>query len=831
MGFVRPELPSGTVTFLFTDVEGSTKLLHELGPEGYAAALAEHRRIVREAFAARGGVEVDTQGDAFFVGFPSAIGALEAARAITDGLAGGPIKVRMGLHTGMPLLTDEGYIGTDVHRAARIGAAGHGGQVLVSPATVALTGSDGLRDLGEHRLKDFEQPVPIYQVGDDRFPPLKTISNTNLPRPASSFVGREAEVARVSELLRDGTRLVTLTGPGGSGKTRLAIEAATTLVTEFKAGVFWVDLAPLRDPQLVTDTISDVLGAKDGLAEHIGQREMLLLLDNLEQVIEAAPALAAVVEACPSLRLLVTSRERLRVRGEVELPVAPLADPDAVALFCARAQVPPDEAVHQLCLALDNLPLALELAAARASVLSPTQILERLSGRLDLLRGGRDADPRQQTLRTTIAWSHDLLSAEDQQLFARLAAFAGGWTFEAAEDVVHADVDGLESLVDKSLVRHAGDRFWMLETIREYAVERLEASGEAREVRRRHADFFLALAERTESLLRAEELGGGGREWLDRQARELDNSRAALDLLETSDDSQLAIRMAGALTAIWANALSANKAHVAEGRRRLARVLDLDQSPTAARAKALLAAAEIAHFREDVTAASAWAKEALDLYRQLEDRSGVAEAASVLGVELGEGGNWVAARSLIEESLELFRSLGDEAKVMWHTRTLAWACWELGDLGRARPLYEDALRQARVAGNRLFEGVVLGSLASLALEQERLHDAPGLLKEGLRIQDEIGDPVELAIGLAHAAQVLAALGRPEPAAQLISSFEIQSEELGGTYPWVTRMNETTLRQIRAQVDPAVFAAAWEEGANLTSEKAFSLALGALDSVS
>ena len=245
----------------------------------------------------------------------------------------------------------------------------------------------------------------------------------------------------------------------------------------------------------------------------------------------------------------------------------------------------------------------------------------------------------------------------------------------------------------------------------------------------------------------------------------------------------------------------------------------------------MLAAAELAHFSEDSTAATTWAGEALDLYRQLGDRSGVAQAVGVLGVDLGEGGNWVAARPLIEESLELFRSIGDEAQVMWHTRTLAWAYLELGDLGRARPLYEDALRQARVAGNRLFESVVLGSLASLALKQARVQDAPALLKESLRIQDEIKDPVELAVVLAHAAQVLAALGRPEPAARLISSFEIQSEEIGGAYPWVTRMNERTLRQIRAQLDPAAFAAAWEEGAGLTSEKALSLALGALDVVS
>ena len=326
------DLPSGTVTFLFTDVEGSTKLLHELGPAGYAEALAEHRRIVREAFGAQGGVEVDTQGDAFFVAFPTELGAIAAARAINEGLKSGPIRVRMGLHTGTPLLTDEGYVGSDVHHGARIGAAGHGGQVLVSAATVALIGTDGLRDLGEHRLKDFHEPMPIFQLGDERFPPLKTISNTNLPHPASSFVGRETEVAAIAALLRDGARLVSLTGPGGSGKTRLGIEAAAALVPEFKAGVFWVALAPLRDPALVSETIGQTLGAKGGLADHIGEREMLLLLDNLEQVVGAAPELADLVEMCPNLRLLVTTRERLRVRGEVEYPVAPLADPEAPSL-------------------------------------------------------------------------------------------------------------------------------------------------------------------------------------------------------------------------------------------------------------------------------------------------------------------------------------------------------------------------------------------------------------------------------------------------------------------------------------------------------------------
>ena len=441
---------------------------------------------LREAFARHGGVEVDTQGDAFFYAFPSAPEAIEAAGEGQRALSAGPIRVRMGVHTGRPHVGREGYVGEDVHLAARIAAAGHGGQVLVSQATRALV-DGGLADLGEHRVKDFSEPVWIFQLGEERFPPLKTISNTNLPRPASSFVGREREVADVVELLRDGARLVTLSGPGGSGKTRLAIESAAELVPEFRNGVFWIGLAALRDPALVAESVAQTLGAKDGLAEHIGERELLLLLDNFEQVVEAAPELASLLESCPNLRLLVTSRELLRVRGEVEYPVAPLAEPEAVELFCARSRLEPSDDIAELCRRLDNLPLAVELAAARTSVLTPGQILERLAERLDLLKGGRDAEARQQTLRATIEWSHDLLSADEQRLFARLSVFAGGCTLEAAATVCGADVDTLQSLVDKSLVRHTEERFWMLETIREFALERLEETGGAEVLRQRYS--------------------------------------------------------------------------------------------------------------------------------------------------------------------------------------------------------------------------------------------------------------------------------------------------------------------------------------------------------
>ncbi|MCP9487999.1 MAG: adenylate/guanylate cyclase domain-containing protein [Gaiellaceae bacterium MAG52_C11] len=495
------DLPTGTVTLLFTDVEGSTRLLRELGAERFADALVEHRRVVREACEAQNGVEVDTQGDAFFVAFPTAAGALAAAVEITKAFAAGPIRVRIGMHTGTPLLREGAYVGADVHLAARVAAAAHGGQVLLSAATAALVAPRDLEpqavallDLGEHRLKDIEAAVGIFQLESGAFPPLNTISNTNLPRPASSFVGRERELVAVLARLAGGVRLLTLTGPGGAGKTRLAVEAAASLIAEYKAGVFWVGLAALRDPVHVIETVAQALGAKDGLAAHVGERELLVVIDNFEQVVDAAPELSALLSACPNLTLIVTSRELLRLHGEVEFTVPPLADSEAVALFCERAQVEPSDEIAELCARLDSLPLAVELAAARTRALTPAQILQRLSHRLDLLEGGRDADPRQETLRATVEWSYDLLSEDEQRLLRRLSVFAGGCTLEAAEAVVDADIDTLQSLIEKSLLRFSGERYWLLETIRQYAEEQLEPA-ESAVIRRRHGAYMVALAQ------------------------------------------------------------------------------------------------------------------------------------------------------------------------------------------------------------------------------------------------------------------------------------------------------------------------------------------------
>ncbi|MEX2558139.1 MAG: adenylate/guanylate cyclase domain-containing protein [Actinomycetota bacterium] len=820
---MRRDLPSGTVTFLFTDIEGSTKLLHELGAEAYAQALAENRRLLRGIFARHGGVEVDTQGDAFFYAFPIEAGAVDAAREAQQGLASGPISVRMGIHTGRPHLSEEGYVGEDVHKGARIAAAGHGGQVLISKQTSEIAHVE-VMDLGEHRLKDFDSPVWIYQLGKLRFPPLKTISNTNLPHPASSFVGRERERSQVVSLLHEGARLLTLTGPGGSGKTRLAIEAAAELVPDFRNGVFWVGLATLRDPELVADTIAQTLGAKDGLAAYIGERELLLLLDNLEQVIDAAPALSSLVEACPNLKVLVTSRELLRVQGEVEYPVPPLADPEAVQLFCTRSRREADETIAELCRRLDNLPLAVELAAARTSVLSPAQILERLSQRLDLLRGGREADPRQATLRATIEWSYELLTTVEQRLFARLAVFAGGCSLGSAEEVTKADLDTLQSLVDKSLVRHTEERFWMLETIREYAAERLEESGEGSDLRRSHAEHFLALAEEAEPHL-LEEMHLSDSAWNNRLERELDNLRSALDHLEESGDGERALRLAGAVSEFWCE-----KEHWAEGLRYLESALRVDERPTAARAKALAGAAHMARDTGDSSTGRLRAEEGLGLYRMLGDVWGTANAEYWLGHAAAEAGDFTQGRDSFAAASRLFTEAGDQHYALLADRMVSWMFNELGDHEAARSLQKENLVRARVLGSRPLEATILGGMTVSAIDDGRVEEALSMAKQSLLINRDIaGKPTMIAHDLCRCAGALAIAGKVDTATLALSSSVATFEEIGWSVPhYLAGENEKTLAVIRATLDEGPFAEAWERGRTLTIDEAVALVLEAVD---
>ena len=789
---MRADLPAGTVTFLFTDVEGSTKLLHELGAGGYADALAEHRRVIREACSAEGGVEVDTQGDAFFFAFPTAMGALAAASSLTEALAPGPIQVRVGLHTGTPLVTEEGYVGDDVHLAARIAASAHGAQVVLSAATAAHVGlrdtvaQGDLRELGEHRLKDIAEPVAIYQLGDASFPPLKTISSTNLPRPASSFLGRERELAEVLERIRGGARLITLTGPGGTGKTRLAIETAAALVPEHRAGVFWVGLASLRDPALVPATIAQTLGAKDGLAEHIAERELLLLLDNLEQVIEVAPELASLLERCPNLTLLVTSRELLRVRGEVEYPVPPLAEPEAVSLFCQRAQLKPSEEIAELCARLDSLPLAVELAAARTKALTVSQILERLSQRLHLLRGGRDADPRQQTLRATIEWSYDLLSEEEQQLFARLSVFAGGCTLESAEEVADADLDTLQSLVEKSLLRFTEGRYWTLETIRAYADERLQGAGEADSRQRRLGESLAGFVERAEPELH----GPAQSAWLDRLDREHDNLRSALSWSLGGNEPLLGGRIAAALFWFWQL-----RSHLGEGERWLAEAIMQSESwPAELRARLLQGHGQLTYYRgETVSGASvveagaaAAARDllgrAVALWRRTSAARPLAETLAYLGIAAGEAGDQQAARAAGDEAVLVARNLDDR----WALGLALWACGATAVLGtsgtpdpeRAEPLLEESVELLRPTGDRWALAAPLFYLGVIARQRGDLDRAWRLVEEATEHLRAIGDKWRLTSGLRLLATLSADRGDTLGAARLADHAHAVEQDLG-----------------------------------------------------
>ena len=808
---VRSDLPAGTVTFCFTDVEGSTALLQELGPERYAEALAEHRRVLRDVFGTHGGVEVDTQGDAFFYVFADAERAVAACGEVQGGLSSGPIRVRIGLHTGTAHLTSDGYVGEDTHLGARLGAAGHGGQVLLSAATRGLIDAD-LIDLGRHRLKDFAEPITIFQLGRDRFPPLRTISNTNLPRPASVFVGRERETEEIVSLLSDSARFVTLTGPGGSGKTRLAIEAASELIRMFEAGVFWVGLSTLHDAALVNETIAETLGAKSGLQEHIGERHLLLVVDNVEHVMDAATALAGLLEECPNLRLLLTSRERLRVQAEFAYAVPPLRDDESVALFCQRSQLEPDETIASLCRRLDNLPLAIELAAARTSVLSPKQILDRLAKRLDLLKGGRDADARQQTLRATIEWSHDLLSPDEQELFRRLSVFVGGSTLEAAEEVSRADLDVLQSLVDKSLVRHSDERFWMLETIRHYAAERLDASGEAAELSSRHAAYFLALAKEAEP----EILGISPHEWLDRLEAEHDNVRAALEWLEAAGDTQQALALGGAIWEFWCL-----RGHYAEGWRRLEHLLNLDGRRTEARAKALIGATHLAvNAGVDPVREAQRADEALALNRELGDAWGTAYSESEYSAMLAARGDFAAGLPLAEKSARLLRELGDEHHALQAMRRLAWCRLELDGVDAARPVYEELLRGARAAGDTQAEARALATFAGWAADEGRHREALELLQEVYRLDSELGDPNEIVMDLIAIARAAALAGKAEVAVRMLVGAEAMRQELGFPFsPDIVQMRDEAEARARADLDDEAFADAQARGRNLTRDEA------------
>ncbi len=811
------ELPRGTVTFLFTDIEGSTRLLHELGPEEYGNALAEHRRVLRAAFERHGGVEVDTQGDAFFVAFPTAPGGLAAAREAQEELE---LPVRMGLHTGTPLLTDEGYVGADVHRAARIAAAGHGRQILVSAATAALLDSADLRDLGRHRLKDLSAPERIFQLGEDDHPPLKTLYRTNLPVPATHFLGREHEVAAVRDLLaRDDARLLTLTGAGGSGKTRLALHAAGAAADAYPDGVWWVPLAPLSDPGDVGPAAARALGGGGSLTELVDGRRLLLLLDNFEHVVEAASEVAEVLAACPHADVLVTSRERLRVQGEHVYPVPVLERTEARRLFVARARAAepsfePDELLDDLCARLDDLPLAIELAAARVSLLSTSQLLERLGSRLDLLRGGRDAETRQQTLRATIAWSYELLEPAERAFLMALSVFRGGWTIEAAERVGDGALDLLQSLVDKSLVRRwESGRFGMLETIREFADEQLEQAGETEHARRRHAEYFLELAEDAGLCVEGIE-AGKGETGFRVVLPERDNLRAAFDFFAAAGEIEPAARLGASLEQYWVTNSPA------EGARLLRDLYERGaELPPELRVRVVRSLAGCVYILGEFDEGRRLGDEALEIYRQLGEDWGVAHMLLRVAVDESRRRDLTNARRLLDESLALWNSPFNEAQV-----TLQLGTIEVRE-GRREEGLELVDRAAVLAREIHFiwwEQNALATGAEIALELGDVEGSRERAAAGLGLAQSIGDRQGMVYSLALLAWAAAEAGDAERAGRLWGAVEAEAER-GPIGQWESERADYAAHVQR--VAGPEFERAAEAGRRLALDDAVAYALG------
>jgi len=797
--------PSGTVTLVFTDIEGSTRLLERLGVEGYRAALAEHRRVVRGAFARHAGYEVDYEGDAFTYAFTTAQAAVDAVDDAMQGLAGGPIELRVGIHTGRPALDPPRYVGIDVHRGARIMSAAHGGQVVLSRETAGLLdGGHHLEDLGEHHLEGLAAPERVYQLGSGRHPRLRSLDRPSLPVPGTPFLGRRDELAEVVDrLTRPDTRLLTLTGPGGTGKTRLALQAASTAAGHYPDGVTWIALAPLRDPALFLPAIAQALDIRDlpgrplteTVAEGMLGKQTLVLLDNAEHLLpEAAYALAGLTSACPTLRVLATSRERLRIPGETIWPVPPLLHRDGAELFVARARahgatVDADEAVEALCRRLDELPLAIELAAARTPELSPAAILERLDERLDLLSTrARDVDERQRTLEATIAWSYDLLDVEERRTLRALSVFAGGCTVEAAAQVALTDRQGLESLRDKSLVRqHVDDagnaRFSMLETVREYAARRLNEDGENVPVGRVHARFFAG---------HLAELWRGARAY-DEQASTLleadaANGRVALETALGDGDGGTSARLLWGLSTFWTRYGLLHEALAA-----VERYLLLDRGALAPTERLVgeMVAAEVLRMGGETVRARDLHVSAIELTRRHPDAeipgSDAAARHWILPLlsELSRAelrlGALEDARRHADESLELYRA--------WHEQryeplglasalaAVAGVAHRAGDLDRSAACWAEAAEVAATA-HRPTSAALRVRQAEVEISRNRLPEALDLLAGNLADVSVDQDTDDLVRSLLVAAGALAACDKKAEAIALARAASAEATSSG-----------------------------------------------------
>jgi predicted ATPase/class 3 adenylate cyclase len=867
-------LPAGTVTFFFSDIEGSTRLIQQLG-DRYPEVLLAHHTIQREALAANGGYELRTEGDSFFIVFESALEACAGAAAVQKRLQehawpdGGQVRVRIGLHTGEATLVGNEYLGLDVHRAARVASAGHGGQVLVSETTRALVDHAlppglTLKDLGTHRLKDLARPERLFQLTIEglpsEFPPLKTLEATpnNLPTQLTSFVGRDDQVREAKQLLAR-SRLLTLTGPGGTGKTRLSLEIAAAVLDQFADGVYFVPLSAVHDPELVASAIAQALtisttGSRrpiDVLLEHLREKQTLLVLDNFEQVLKAAPIATQLLEGSAGLRVLVSSRTVLRVSGEQEFPVPPLALPDvkalpglaalsqfeSVRLFIERAvAVKPDfratnenaPAIAGICERVDGLPLAIELAAARVKLFSPQALLSRLEKSLSALgSGARDAPARQQTLRGAILWSYDMLDPGARRLLARVSVFARGGNLEELEAVCGpaADVGGdvlesLDQLADQSLLRRLPDfdepRFLMLQTIRDFATELLEESDEAQLIRDRHLEAFIALAERAQPHL----FGPQRKEWLDRLEHDHDNFRAALEWAISSGNAQKAMRLGGAFWRFWQM-----RGHLHEGQARLKEILALPTSGDfpKERLAALEAAGGLAYWQADMDAAQLCYDESLELTRKVGDKRAIANAIyNDAFPMLVNRTNLPRAKELLDEALPIFRELGDDGGT-------GRALWGLGngayfgkDYAAARPPLEEAQALFRRSDDRFMLAWSTHTLGLVAVATGQVDVAKRNFSEALQLFIEAKDVSGITLQLDNLSVIARAEGDPARATRLAAAAVAQQTLTGtGLGGLLSQREGRTGREGLAEKEAAI---AWAEGQALTLEQAIAYAL-------
>ncbi len=871
--------PTGTVTFLFTDIEGSTKLW-ERYPEPMKAALGRHDAILSAVIESHQGYVFKTVGDAFCAAFPTAASALAAALAAQRALAAepwgvtGPLRVRMALHTGATIERDGDYFGQPVNRVARLLSAGYGGQILLSLPSYELVRDElpdgaGIRDLGEHRLKDLARPERVFQaVAADlpsEFPQLKTLDTlpNNLPPQRDALVGRETELAAARGLLlRPDVPMLTLTGPGGAGKTRLALQIAGDVIDQFEDGAFFVNLAPIFATDLVTSAIAEALGVREQppaplletLKQTLHDRQMLLVLDNFEQVLDAAPVVAELLNS-PRLKVLVTSRACLEIRGEHEYPVPPLMLPDlanlppperlsqyeAVRLFIERATaIRPDfsvtnenaPAVAEICYRLDGLPLAIELAAARIRMLTPAAMLQRLSDPLKLLTGGpRDLPARQQTLRNAIAWSYDLLDESEKLLFRRLSVFVGGFSLEAAESVCDVEgdlgidvLDGLASLVGKSLVRAAPTsesepRYTMLEVLREYAHEQLVESGDLATVAERHIRFYLALAQQASPLL----TGPDQAQWLDCLEMEQGNFRVAFAWSHGVDSAvELELALAGWLLLFWWM-----RGHLTEGWQAvtaaLARTSADDHS--AAHAQALHCAGGLAWNLGKLATAATFFEQTVALRRELGDKRGMAQSLSNLGAVNVSLKNFPKARACIEEALAIGQELGDQNTVGLAYGNLGDQAYFQGDLDGAQHFWSQARDIFRALKDDYSVGIYNNNLGELVRQRGDYAEAAGLFRDALRIFQRLGGRTLVATLLLNLGELAWLQGDPERAAQLFAAAEELREVVGVPLTYDAQdQYDRTMPQLKAALDETTFTTAWGKGRAMSQEEAVAYAL-------